>query len=201
MTEFNFFDNLTQKDKDFLLENSKYIELPPQYTLFYQGDICKNILLLKEGKVKLFIHGKLDEVISLYEISQGEQCIINTSSTLSQTTAFATAETLTAIKGWLVPYEITKALMVQSPSYQEYIFSLFSLKFNALTTLIEDIKFKRLDSRVLDFLRNKKMQFIPITHEEIANSLGNSRVVISRVLKDLENKKLLKLHRKKIEIF
>lgn len=200
MKEFNFFDNLTQKDKDFLLENSKYIELPPHYTLFYQGDICKNILLLKEGKVKLFIHGKLDEVVSLYEISQGEQCIINTSSTLSQTTAFATAETLTAIKGWLVPYEISKTLMTQSPSYQEYIFSLFSLKFNALTTLIEDIKFKRLDSRVLDFLRNKKMQFIPITHEEIANSLGNSRVVISRVLKDLENKKLLKLHRKKIEI-
>jgi len=77
---------------------------------------------------------------------------------------------------------------------------LFSLKFNALTTLIEDIKFKRLDVRVLDFLKKQNEQVILITHEEIANELNTSRVVISRILKSLENKKYIKLHRKKIEI-
>jgi len=74
------------------------------------------------------------------------------------------------------------------------------LKFNALTILIEDIKFKRLDERILDFLKSHKSQIIGITHEELANELGTSRVVISRVLKDLENKNYIKLHRKKIEL-
>ena len=46
----------------------------------------------------------------------------------------------------------------------------------------------------------KNEKFISITHEELANNLGTSRVVISRVLKDLENKNLIKLHRKKIEL-
>lgn len=90
--------------------------------------------------------------------------------------------------------------MIKSPSYQQYIFSLFSVKFEALTTLIEDIKFKRLDSRVLNFLKQKDESIIAITHEEIANELGTSRVVISRILKELEKKNLLKLHRKKIEL-
>jgi CRP/FNR family transcriptional regulator len=63
-----------------------------------------------------------------------------------------------------------------------------------------DIKFKKLDTRILEFLKMKDEKIIQITHEELANDLGTSRVVISRVLKDLENKDLIKLHRKKIEL-
>ena len=200
MQAFKFYDKLTDDDKEFLKSNSKYIELPGNFTLFYQGDICEDILLLDEGTVKLFIHGELDEVLSLYEINRGEQCIINTSSTLSSSEAIATAQTTTPIKGWLIPHDISKELMIRSSAYQEYIFSLFSLKFSALTTLIEDIKFKRLDQRVLDFLKNQNSTMVEITHETLANELGTSRVVISRILKDLENKNYIKLHRKKIEL-
>lgn len=200
MNEFDFFKKLTNEDKNFLLDNSKYVEITKGVTLFYQGDICTDILLLKSGNVKLFIHGQIDEVVFLYEIKRGEQCIINTSSTLSCSEAIATAETVTDIQGWLIPQKISKELMVKSSTYQEYIFSLFSLKFSALTTLIEDIKFKRLDRRILDFLEKKNKTIVEITHEELANELNTSRVVISRILKDLENKKLIKLHRKKIEL-
>ena len=146
------------------------------------------------------MYGSINELIPLYEIQKGEQCIINTSSTLSNTTTIATAQTKTAIKGWLIPSNIIKELMIKSPTYQEYIFSLFSIKFSALTTLIEDIKFKKLDTRILELLKMKNEKIISITHEELANDLGTSRVVISRVLKDLENKNLIKLHRKKIEL-
>lgn len=200
MNEFEFFNKLNNDDQKFLLDNSKYIELDKNFTLFYQGDICKDILLLKEGRVKLSIHGDLNEVVSLYEIKEGEQCIINTSSTLSNTKAIATAQTVTSIKGWLVPKAVSKELMIKSEYYQEYIFSLFSLKFHALTTLIEDIKFKRLDTRILEFLKNKDEKFILITHEELASKLDTSRVVISRILKELEKKEIIKLHRMKIEV-
>ncbi len=200
MKEFDFFERLSQEEQEYLLKNSKYIELPKDFTLFYQGDICNEILILKEGTVALMMYGAINELIPLYEIQKGEQCIINTSSTLSNTTTIATAQTKTAIKGWLIPSSIVKELMIKSPTYQEYIFSLFSIKFSALTTLIEDIKFKKLDTRILEFLKMKNEKIIPITHEELANDLGTSRVVISRVLKDLENKNLIKLHRKKIEL-
>ncbi len=200
MKEFDFFERLSQEEQEYLLKNSKYIELPKDFTLFYQGDICNEILILKEGTVALMMYGSINELIPLYEIQKGEQCIINTSSTLSNTTTIATAQTKTAIKGWLIPSSIVKELMIKSPTYQEYIFSLFSIKFSALTTLIEDIKFKKLDTRILEFLKMKNEKIIPITHEELANDLGTSRVVISRVLKDLENKNLIKLHRKKIEL-
>lgn len=200
MENYDFFKNLDEKEKKHLLDNSKYVEIPKDFTLFYQGDVCNDILLLKSGVVQLLVYGQINEMIPLYEIKEGEQCIINTSSTISQTPAIATAQTRSDICGWLVPSHIIKELIVKCPSYQQYIFSLFALKFSTLTTLIEDIKFKRLDSRILDFLKQKNKVLIEITHEEIASNLGTSRVVVSRVLKDLEHKNLIKLHRGKIEI-
>ncbi|SFV50259.1 hypothetical protein MNB_SV-8-446 [hydrothermal vent metagenome] len=41
---------------------------------------------------------------------------------------------------------------------------------------------------------------IETTHEQIANELGTSRVVVSRVLKELEQKGSVLLHRGKIEL-
>ena len=200
MQNYDFFNSLSNEEQTYLKEHSKYVEVPKESILFYQGDVCQDVLLLEEGKVRLYISAGLNEEVSLYEIAQGEQCIINTSSTLSQTEAIATAATLSDIKGWLVPKEVLKALMLRSNAYQTYIFSLFSLKFNALTTLIEDIKFKRLDQRVLEFLKSQEQSLIVMTHEELANELSTSRVVISRILKDLERQEYIKLHRGKIEV-
>ena len=62
------------------------------------------------------------------------------------------------------------------------------------------IKFKKLDSRILEWLKTKQLPLIQATHEEIAEALGTSSVVVSRVLKDLEKQGLIKLHRKEIEL-
>ena len=200
MQKFNFFEELERDDIENLKKNSKYIEFPEKTILFYQEDICENILYLTTGKVQLLMYGGLNEEIPLYTLNEGEQCIINTSSSLSQTKAVGTAQTLTPIQGWLIPKQTIQQLIVKSQKYQNFIFSLFSLRFHSLTTLVEDIKFKRLDSRILELLQSKKNNLIYITHETIANELGTSRVVISRVLKDLENKKNIKLYRGQIEL-
>ncbi len=200
MQQFDFFTELSTDDIGNLKSKSKYIQIPKGTILFYQDDICKDILYLLEGEVQLLMYGGVGEEIPLYTLHNGEQCIINTSSALSQTKAVGTAQTLTDIKGWLIPEDTIKNLMHNSAKYQNFIFSLFALRFHALTTLVEDIKFKRLDSRILDLLKAKKNDIIQITHDEVANELGTSRVVVSRVLKDLENKKYIKLHRGKIEI-
>jgi len=200
MEEFDFFSELDEKELDILKSKSKYVEIPKGTILFYEGDICKEILYLIDGNVKLSISTKSSDEIPLYDFCQGEQCIVNIASTLSETKAVATAEASSDIKGWLIPKEVIQELMVHSPKYQKFIFSLFTIRFSALTTLVEDIKFKRLDSRILEFLHSYESSIVKITHEEIANHLGTSRVVISRVLKDLKDKKYIELKRGEIVV-
>lgn len=78
--------------------------------------------------------------------------------------------------------------MHQNKNYQQYIFSLYTIRMSSLATLIEDIKFKRLDERILKCLGTQEGPNIDIKHDELANVLGTSRVVISRTLKELEKK-------------
>ncbi|WP_198305704.1 Crp/Fnr family transcriptional regulator [Arcobacter vandammei] len=197
---FDFFSELDEKIVEEIKSKSKYVEIPKGTILFYEGDICKDILYLLEGNIKLSVSANTNDEIPLYDFCQGEQCIVNIASAISQTKAVATAEALSEIKGYLIPTETIQNLIIHSPSYQKMIFSLFTLRYSSLTTLIEDIKFKRLDSRILEFLKSFNTKEINITNKEIALQLGTSRTVINRVLQDLKNRDIIKLSRGKITI-
>lgn len=198
--QFDFFSELTKEEVDKIKSKSKYVEIKKGSILFYEGDICKDILYLLDGNIKLSVSANTTDEIPLYDFCEGEQCIVNIASALSQTKAVATAEARTDIKGWLIPTDVIQELIIHSPSYQKMIFSLFTLRYSSLTTLIEDVKFKRLDSRILDFLNSFNSNEVKITNEEIAVKLGTSRTVINRVLQDLKNKNLIKLSRGKITL-
>lgn len=200
LDEFPFAKHLSPTELAYLKQHAKKVSIPKDTILFYQEDICQDIFLLSSGEIELYMYGENEKKIPLYALKEGEQCVINTSSTLSQTPAIGSAQTLSAIEGWLISEAVVKHLMHQSPSYLNYVFSLFTLKLDALATLIQDIKFKKLDSRILEWLKIKQLPLIQATHEEIAEALGTSRVVVSRVLKDLEKQGFIKLHRKEIEL-
>ncbi len=200
LNEFSFAKHLSTTELTYLKTHAKKISLPKDTILFYQEDICKDILLLSSGEIELYMYGENDKKIPLYTLKEGEQCVVNTSSTISQTPAIGTAQTLSPIEGWLMSESLVKHLMHQSPTYLNYVFSLFTIKLDTLATLIQDIKFKKLDSRILEWLRAHHTSSIQSTHEDIAEALGTSRVVVSRVLKDLERHGYIKLHRKEIEL-
>jgi len=197
---YPFTDQLEPKAVKFLKTHLKPVQVPKGNLLFYQGDVCSDILWLTKGKVRLYAQAEGIEEITLYTLQPGEQCIVNTASLLSQTQAIASAETVTDIEGYLIDVESIKKLAKISDVYQDYLFSLYQLRFTSLANLINDIKFKRLDERILDWLQKQNSKLIETTHEFIANELGSSRVVVSRLLKELEQQGKVILHRGKIEL-
>jgi len=199
LSTYPFLEQLEPEALQFLNTHIKPIKIPKGTLLFYQGDICDNILWLTSGEVRLYTQSDSIEEVTLYTLKAGEQCIVNTASLLSQTDAVASAETMTEIEGYLIDVESVKALSKMSDVYQNYLFSLYQLRFEELTGLINDIKFKRLDTRIIEWLQKQPSSMIEITHEQLATELGSSRVVISRLLKEMEQKGTLLLHRGKIE--
>jgi CRP/FNR family transcriptional regulator len=200
LKDFPFESSLEKEALTFLEEHAKAISIPKNNILFYQGDICDSVLLLTKGEVRLYIQDEGVESIDLYTLKEGEQCIVNTASSISNTHAIASAESITDIEGYLLDTPSIKKLAVLSSVYQSYIFSLYTIRMADLAMLINDIKFKKLDVRLLEWLHKHNKDNIKITHKEIANSLGSSRVVISRILKELERKEKVILHRGSIEI-
>lgn len=199
MKSYPFVKNLEPEALTFLESHIKPISIPKNTILFYQGDICDTILWLTHGEVRLYAHSDGIEETTLYNLNAGEQCIVNTASLFSQTEAVASAETLTDIEGYIIDVESVKKLSKMSDVYQSYLFSLYQLRFEELTALINNIKFKRLDTRIIEWLNSQPNNMIETTHEALAQILGTNRVVISRLLKELEKKGIVSLHRGKIE--
>ena len=195
LQNYSFYDKLDDTSIEFLKQHLKPIKVPEDNILFFQGDICDNILFLTNGRVRLYIQSDDADEITLYELNAGEQCIVNTASIISQTEAIASAVTLTDIEGYLLDVKSVKELAHSSDAYQGFLFGIYTLRMGALAKLINDIKFKKLDQRILEWLESKNKKSIQTTHEQLANELGSSRVVVSRVLKELEKSEKIILTR------
>lgn len=199
LSQFTFYSHLSPELQAFVHNHARPITVPKNTILFYQGDVCKDILFLTDGSVRLYIQGEGIEEITLYTLKPGEQCVVNTASLVAQNVAIGTAITESDISGYLLDHESIRSLMAQSPDYLAFMFSLFTIRLASLATLLEDIKFKRLDARLLEWLEHQEANRIEMTHEQIATQLGTSRVVISRLLKDLEHKGKVHLERGAIQ--
>lgn len=200
LSSFPFIEAIDQESLSFIQNHIKHISIPKNNILFYQGDVCKNIMWLTKGEIRLYTQSDDIEEFTLYILKAGEQCIVNTASLFSNTGAIASAQSITDVEGYVIDDNSVKKLSKMSDAYQSYLFSIYQLRFETLASLINDIKFKHLNVRILEWLQKQENYMIEVTHEHIGIELGSSRVVVSRVLKELENKGHIILHRGKIEI-
>jgi len=198
--KYSFFKDFSANEKDKFFSHAKKVSFPKGKILFWQGDLCGGILYITNGTLNVYLQNEDGDKITLYNVEAGEQCVVNTSSTITSTPALGSAVTLSDVEGYILDARSVKELMKYSNAYQEYMFSLFALKLTSLATLVEDIKFKPLKERILSFLKAKNLLKIEITHEKIAQNLGTSRVVVSRILKELEKENEMLLHRGSIHM-
>ena len=200
MQSFSFFNELSSKSQTLLLSHAKEVKMPKDMELFAQGDQCKDILFLVEGSVRVYRLHESGQEITLYFLENGEQCNVNLNSAFTDTPAIGTAVCESDIEGYLLSADIVKTIYTAEAPYQQFVFSLFARRLEGMAGLIEDVRFKKLDHRLLDWLHEQESSDVTITHEKLASHLGTSREVISRLLKEFEHNGIVKLHRGRIEI-
>lgn len=200
MQLFPFFDTLSNEAQTLLRNHATEVKIPKDTELFAQGDQCKEILFLVDGSVRVFRLHESGQEITLYFLENGEQCNVNLNSAFTNTPAIGTAVCESAIKGYLLPADVVKTIYAAEAPYQQYVFSLFARRMEGMAGLIEDVRFKKLDHRLLDWLHAQEQAEVSITHEKLASHLGTSREVISRLLKEFEHNGIVVLHRGRIEL-
>ena len=136
----------------------------------------------------------------LYYFSQGEQCNVNFTSSYNSAPAVGTAIAETDLEGFDLPVELIAKLFIEDKAFQRYVFEQYVNRLEAMASLIEEIRFLSLDTRLLHWLQSQDKKEILISHEEIGDIIGTSREVVSRILKSFEKNSIVKLSRKKIEL-
>jgi CRP/FNR family transcriptional regulator len=94
--------------------------------------------------------------------------------------------------------------LVKYPSWKSFVMKTIRYRFHELLNMVDQIAFQKLDDRLVYYLKEKSKatgsQLLNLSHEQIANDLATSRVVISRLLKKLENDKKLLLYRNQVRL-
>lgn len=162
------------------------------------------IPLIISGAIKILREDKDGDELVLYYIEKGDTCAMTLSCCMGKTKSKIKAVAETDIKLLMIPKNKMSEWLSKYQSWQEYILQSYHSRLNEFIEAVDSIAFLNMDQRLYKYLKDKAMvtnnDLIIATHQQIANDLHTSRVVISRLLKALEKKGKIELNRNQIKV-
>lgn len=164
----------------------------------------RSIPIVTKGAMKVVRTEEDGREILLYYIKAGESCIMSFLGGLHNETSKVKAEIEEDAEILFLPVTRVSEFIKDHPEWLDYIFKLYHKRFEELLGIINEIAFKKVDERLLNLLEKKaeltQSNTLNVTHEQLANELGTARVVVSRLLKQLEENGEVQLGRNKITL-
>ena len=168
------------------------------------GQYINSIPLILNGAIKILREDVDEGELLLYFIEKGDTCAMSMSCCLGQTKSEIKAVAENAGQVVMIPVSKMELWLGKYKSWSNFVFNGYNNRLKEMLLAIDNLAFMKLDHRLLKYLMDKakinNSNYINATHQEIATELNTSRVVISRLLKALENENKIKLHRASIEI-
>lgn len=168
------------------------------------GDYIQKMPLLLSGAIKIFREDFDEGELLLYFLEKGDTCAMTMACCLGETKSEIKAVAENRGEVVMIPVQKMEEWMGKYKSWRNYVFTSYNNRLKEMLTAIDNLAFMNMNERLLNYLFEKakvnNSREVLNTHQEIAYDLHTSRVVISRLLKALENEGRIKLHRATIEI-
>lgn len=195
---------LEKKLIDEIISEGKIMNFKEGDVIMDYGKRVKFMPLILSGSIRVMRRDEEDREILLYYLSSNESCAMAYACCMEDKKSEVKAIAEENVEIIAIPHEKLDEWLIKYPSWKSYIFNSFTQRFNELLKSLESIAFHKLDERLIKYLK-KKVKLsgktsIPLSHNQIAEEMGTSRVVISRLLKQLENEKKLVLYRNEIKL-
>ena len=177
--------------------------IPAGRDVMAEGDRVQAIPILMSGEIRVFRIGESGREITLYRFGQGECCVLTADSILGNRSFPARARVEAEVEVAFVPAAVFEAWLARSAAWRQFVFDAMARRLTSLMDTLEAVAFRRMDTRVSSLLLDKLTageRSIRITHQDIADELGSSREVVSRILEDLEGRGLIRLFRGGVEV-
>ena len=205
MEQFHrIFPQLEKAVVDKLISNGQRKTFAAGTILMDSGQYIKNTMIILKGRVKVYRQDEEGQDYFLYFLEAGQACALSMICAIRQETSGVMAIADEETEVLIVSLSVMDDLMLHHRSWYQFVLHSYRQRFEEVLEALDQVAFKSMDERLVFYLKKQqnslKSKLINHTHEEIARDLGSSRVVISRLLKALENKGHVKLHRNQIEI-
>jgi len=168
------------------------------------NDYIKSIPIVLSGSIRVIRTDEDGREILLYYIKPAESCIMSVLAGINDNTSKIKAIVEEDAELLLIPVSKASEWIRKFPEWTDFIFTLYQKRFEELLDVVNAVAFQKVEVRLLHLLKQKsslfQSQVISVTHQQLANELGITREAVSRVLKQMENEKLITLTRNKITL-
>ncbi|AGA78538.1 Crp/Fnr family transcriptional regulator [Echinicola vietnamensis] len=173
-------------------------------TIMEPGKFIKTVPIVLEGAIKVLRMDDEGKELFLYYLYPGETCALSLTCCEAGKASEIKAIVEEDTKVLLVPVQYHEQWYEQYKQWKDFVTATYQKRFQEMLKVLDSVAFLKMDQRLARYLVTKMKKndttALSITHQEIANELGTSREVISRLLKQLEKKKWIELGRNKIFI-
>jgi len=187
-----------------LRSNSQLKTLPAETVLMQSNSYIRSIPVVLSGSMRVIRQDQDGREILLYYIKPGESCIMSFLAGIHEDTSKVKLVLEEDSEILMLPIAKASEWIKVYPEWADFIFKLYHKRFEELLDVINAVAFQKLDDRVVTLLKRKagvyKSNAFSITHQQLAEELGTTREVVSRLLKQMEKQQLITLSRNKITL-
>lgn len=168
------------------------------------GQYINSMPLLLHGAIKVLREDEEGDELLLYFIEKGDTCAFSLSCCMGHTKSEIRAIAEVDSELLMIPVQKMEEWMGAYRSWRNFVLTSYQSRLNEMLDTIDTVAFRKLDERLIQYLREKtriaESDTISITHQEIAQELYTSRVVVSRLLKALEIQNKIRMQRNSIQV-
>jgi len=187
------FDKFGFLGNDFsveLREHAIFTNIKAKTEIIREGQKNKYVPFLISGSIKVFSLNDGRELIYYY-VRPYDSCLMTFSSIFTDYTSRVYAVSEEDSEVMLIPVSLMHEWLIRYPQINKIFYSEYHRRFSDIMNMVNDAVFHKLDIRILNYIKQQILVTgnnpVKLTHREIANNMGTSREVVSRVLKKIEN--------------
>lgn len=201
----SIFRNTFERDLiNQLQEKASIVEVPAGTTILKVGDVIRVVPIVLSGLIKVVRQDDDGHELLLYYVNAAESCAMTVTSYMQRSPSEIMAIAEDTVQLMVVPVDVADDLYAQYTGWKSFVMKTIRDRFRELLVTIDQIAFQKLDERLVNYLRDRSRAtgspLLNVSHEQIAMDLATSRVVISRLLKKLEQEKKVNLYRNQIRL-
>lgn len=182
-----------------LQQNLQHMSAPAGHLLFDLDSPCSLFVFLYAGSLRVVKPALSGREILLYRLEPGDSCVLTASCLLGRSHYPARGIVERDLVAYALAAPLFNRLLDGSTPFRALVFTHFADRIADLMQLVEEIAFGQMDQRLAAYLV-ERAPLVEATHQQIADELGTVREVVSRRLKQLEQRGLVRLQRGQMRI-
>ena len=200
----SLFPNFSNELLNEIESNATYQTIKAGEVIMRTGQYFKSTVLVLSGQIKIYREDDDGGEFLMYYLQPGQACALSMICATKNEKSQIMAKVIEDAELVLIPLPLMDRWMMQHRSWYEFVIETYRSRFEEVLEVVDNIAFRAMDERLEFYLKRHQeacgCSEIKLSHQEIATELNTSREVISRLLKKMEQRGLLKLHRNQIEV-